>query len=779
MNQINYRSGRIPWIELGGLIAGLVLCVVGALKHLNKGDVDGPMEPTGLIASNTVVEPVNESVPKTRSLDTGVASVSHPPRIVRTRSGQDVLFYEGSFALVVGISEYTDPNIPDLPGVKKDVERVGDALKLHGFEVTKLLNPSRDELHLAYTEFINENGQDPNQTHNRLFFFYAGHGVNLPGTGGLEQGFLIGRDAPNFMADEQGFRRESYPLRNIHNLAEDILTKHALFVFDSCFSGTLFSQNRSVIPPEVGEMMAQPVRQFITSGGADQKVPDESIFCDLLVDSLVNGTADSVNSPDGYMTGSDLSRYLADEVKKRSGGEQSPLYGKDSRKHLAKGDFVFTLNSDIVKTGSLATVAMSGSSPNQSNFNFSRPVDDGGSESKRGGRPGLEHENSLGMRFRRLNPNHFKIDLVGDNKDAKELKTGRIEIMDAVWLGQYEVTQDTYERILGENSSELKDPLRPVTNVSWVEANNFCTELNEYEKRSGDLPEGMVYRLPWEAEWDLAESGAAGVRRIDDFSGDEWWREVIAGDKLRKAGRGAGNRWGFYDLNENVLEWCGDAFMPGIPTAEQKNPRGPFSADFQLVRGFSSNGASLRIGSFKKFARVPYLGFRVALAPIEPAVFEDVPQDTDFYQLSQLFYETEYQDAKQNLKKFVLEIAQRRLQHHGYLEGKPDGAMGATTQTALNDFQWVNRLIVTGKLGDESLSKLMLVGINEDDVKKGVEAYVKRTGGGGSTGSTGSQASGSSNASDRVAEEITKWSRVKSAAGGGGFGGPRIPFRPF
>ena len=51
--------------------------------------------------------------------------------VIRDKSGEQVGLYENSYALVIGISDYTN-GWPDLPGVKKDVVLVKEALEKHG-----------------------------------------------------------------------------------------------------------------------------------------------------------------------------------------------------------------------------------------------------------------------------------------------------------------------------------------------------------------------------------------------------------------------------------------------------------------------------------------------------------------------------------------------------------------------------------------------------------------------------------------------------------------------
>jgi len=73
----------------------------------------------------------------------------------------------------------------------------------------------------------------------------------------------------------------------------------------------------------------------------------------------------------------------------------------------------------------------------------------------------------------------------------------KVRITKPFYLGVTEVTQGQYERVMVTNPSRFKgDPRRPVENVSWEDAVEFCRKLSEKE--------GRTYRLPTEAEWELS-----------------------------------------------------------------------------------------------------------------------------------------------------------------------------------------------------------------------------------------------------------------------------------
>ena len=208
--------------------------------------------------------------------------------VIRDRSGQQVGLYENSYALVIGVSDYT-AGWPDLPGVGKDVEAVREVLEKRGFLVTVVVNPDYEELGDAFNDFINSYGREPD---DRLLFYFTGHGHTHRKKYGAEMGYIVPADAPNPHIDLNGFLSKAMSMRMIEVYARNIDSKHAMFLFDSCFSGSLFSITKA-IPKNISDKTSKPIRQFITSGSADEEVPDRSIFCQQFVEAL-NGEADVI-----------------------------------------------------------------------------------------------------------------------------------------------------------------------------------------------------------------------------------------------------------------------------------------------------------------------------------------------------------------------------------------------------------------------------------------------------------------------------------------------------
>lgn len=285
----------------------------------------------GLVVGGFLGSPL--SVNAKRGLTIGEAQT------ISDKHGKEVILYKESYALVVGVSHYTD--WPGLPGVKKDVQEVKAVLEEQGFHVVVKQDLDKIGLDQAFSEFISQYGGDPE---NRLLFYFAGHGHTLQLAYGGEMGYIVPADAPLPHYGVPAFQNKAIPMQRIQEYALQIQAKHALFLFDSCFSGALFALSRAV-PEIISYKTAQPVRQFITSGSAEEKVPDESVFRAQFVRAL-RGEGDS--DQDGYVTGTELGAFLQKTVVNYTHNAQHPQYGTIRNPNLDKGDFVFQLSVTIV-----------------------------------------------------------------------------------------------------------------------------------------------------------------------------------------------------------------------------------------------------------------------------------------------------------------------------------------------------------------------------------------------------------------------------------------------
>ena len=254
-----------------------------------------------------------------------------PARGVAPLEALDADFYGASHALLIGVSDYTR-GWRDLAGVPGDVESLESLLEDHGFQVETVLDPDAEALYAAFKRFVDEHGYVAS---NRLLFIFLGHGHSREKHA---KGYLVPTDAPLPDEDEQLFLSRALNMQQIDSWAKQMEVRHALFIFDSCFAGTIFNTRSSGrVPRHIVDLTSKRVRQFLTAGGAGDPVPDDSVFTPLLIEAL-RGTGD-VNG-DGYITGSELGAHLHRVMAAYPTG-QTPQSGKILDPELNQGDFVF------------------------------------------------------------------------------------------------------------------------------------------------------------------------------------------------------------------------------------------------------------------------------------------------------------------------------------------------------------------------------------------------------------------------------------------------------
>ena len=254
----------------------------------------------------------------------------------KTPSGKSIPLYSGSYALVIGNGDYVNGWDP-LPGAIRDVKDVARALQENGFQVILKKNLTRNGFNRALGDFFYKYGRDKT---NRLLFYYAGHGHTQKMFTNEDLGYLVMVDAPVPEKDPVGFEIASVDMQVIVTQAKKTKAKHVLFMFDSCFSGSILNLRERVVPETISDSVSLPVRQYITAGRANEPVPDHSIFKQAFLDLLEGRDKEPI--PDGYITGEELGLYLKNKVPEYS-PTQHPQYGKIKDVRLDKGDFVFQL----------------------------------------------------------------------------------------------------------------------------------------------------------------------------------------------------------------------------------------------------------------------------------------------------------------------------------------------------------------------------------------------------------------------------------------------------
>ena len=194
-----------------------------------------------------------------------------------------------------------------------------------------------------------------------------------------------------------------------------------------------------------------------------------------------------------------------------------------------------------------------------------------------------------------------------EEREDRESPQHRVNLS-PFWMGKYPVTQGQWMEVaafpkvkedLKPQPSKFFGLDRPVEQISWFEAVEFCDRLSRQT--------GKNYRLPSEAEWEYA----CRARTVTPFSFGETISTDLANyDGNYTYGKGSKgeyreqttpvatfkpNAFGLYDMHGNVWEWCADHW--------HKNYEGAPPGGTPWIDGGDSKLRVLRGGSWYFFPR--------------------------------------------------------------------------------------------------------------------------------------------------------------------------------
>ena len=224
-------------------------------------------------------------------------------------------------ALVIGIGNYSDSTIEQLPGAIEDARAFAEALKRNGVEPKIKENLTLSQLNVELSKWAREGEEE-----DILILYFAGHGYTLK-----DEPYLIPSDA------NSGYIREdpdkvAYNLsKGLKELSEDIVAKEVLIIIDACYSGSLIKGARPLQDPRISEfsidsLIKEKSYVFLLSSKSNETSGQMDEGRGHFTYYLLKGIEGEANrDKDDKITVKEVYDYLREEVRKATNNSQTPV----------------------------------------------------------------------------------------------------------------------------------------------------------------------------------------------------------------------------------------------------------------------------------------------------------------------------------------------------------------------------------------------------------------------------------------------------------------------
>jgi hypothetical protein len=271
---------------------------------------------------------------------------------------------------------------------------------------------------------------DPDQ--GTFLFFFAGHGFEQQGSNYLA----------NFGSTAEDLKLEGFPVSEVEAILKGSKAKQSTMFIDACRNDPTAGARSAGARSFASLGAAQGLRVLFSTRAGRVSYESDELQNGIFTHFLVRGLRGEAAGSDGLVTFRDLSGYVVEQVRAysfRKGGVQVPYEAGES-----SGDFL------LARASTLLRIESAGPKPGEVKVNAKD-----------------------GQRYVWIPPGKFTMGCSpGDSECYDNEKPAReVEISKGFWLGQTEVTQGAWQRVMGKNPSHFKgSETLPVELIQWDEA---------------------------------------------------------------------------------------------------------------------------------------------------------------------------------------------------------------------------------------------------------------------------------------------------------------------
>jgi hypothetical protein len=227
------------------------------------------------------------------------------------------------YALLIGVNDYNDPNLPNLDYPIADAENLYNILITnYSFDkenITLIKNAKRADINIALDNLAQKVTPEDN-----LLIFYAGHGW---WDQKADIGYWLPADA------SKSYKTEWFRNSTLCDYIREINSKHTLLITDACFGGSIFkTRSISMEASKAIQMLYNlPSRKAMTSGTLTE-VPDRSSFVKFLIERLDENKEKCLSSEQ---------LFSSFRIAVINNSDVIPQYGEIKNVGDQGGDFIF------------------------------------------------------------------------------------------------------------------------------------------------------------------------------------------------------------------------------------------------------------------------------------------------------------------------------------------------------------------------------------------------------------------------------------------------------
>jgi formylglycine-generating enzyme required for sulfatase activity len=463
-------------------------------------------------------------------------------------------------ALVVGISAYPQGSgLSSLKYAARDAEVLGATLKSQGYLVRQLTES--DATRAMIRRSLRELSDAVSPDEGTMLFFFGGHGFTFKGTNYLA----------TFGVTADDLDGEGLAVKDVEELLRAGKAKRKLLFIDACRNdpgqAVRSAGQRSFERLQASEGM----RVLFSTKEGRVSFEDDALRQGVFTYFLAKGLQGEAAGTDGLVTFRDLADYITDRMRAYTverGQMQIPFEAGES-----SGDFLLSAgNKGGGGPPEPASVPVAPPEPEKTPSLSVAPPEPV-KPVLQAGTPKVNDKD--GLKYVWIPPGTFQMGCSAGDAEcfSGEKPAHEVTITKGFWIGQTPVTQEAYQRVVGNNPSHFKGDQFPVEQVNWSEAQSYCRAA------------GM--RLPTEAEWEYAARGGSTGSRYGDLDRIGWYRNN-SGNTTHVVGQKEANAFGLYDMLGNVSQWVADWYAE-YPAGPQRDPAGPAngSGQFREMRGGS------------------------------------------------------------------------------------------------------------------------------------------------------------------------------------------------